>query len=837
MKTTHLKSLLIAAFCLLGFGQAQAQYSKTVEQKEGKFFKEVLADFNLTEVATTLGTDFETLAEDFNKWQEASEENPWTGDNLLFLVDPVDGEVDTYTCDGNGFYMKKSGALSAWGADEGKEGVWYAYAEALEDDNLFRFHIGMSNVLPDGISPLAAGDVATCNIVLKYNSKQATFALTLNVVGGASLPTPTTIVESELNIVGEKVINIEQYPRSTGDSDPIETVIDDLVEKLGADADLLVDELGSLLYCTKYNNAETVADGQGLKMKELTNESTAYEPGYWLCAVMDEGGEYTGECSATGWSDGTERKFYMQYFVFDADTNVLKCEMGQEPGALVKDDSYFVNYYIIYGDKAYRIRYNLVIKEREAGKGMTAYVKKGETTITVEEEPRSGYDATAISINMEAIAETLGCSVSDLKMKALDATENFSSATANNGGFWFNAEGITTSHGVSSSFYIEPITSGDYSTLNVGQYPSALKIGEEFTASLYFMTSESPGTEYYECKIVLKITEPQLIEIPFESVASRTISAQTQLSGWNTDGYACNQEKQIDLAEVESLIGTTTPTLYGWAMDENIIEGANGEYSKAWSCDPKPGFWLTDEGRVSTWGDSNTHVGISYLADGTFRFFQKRNTHTVGDVFKCQLFLVNEDTGDMVTCNMKLTFVEEIGDDDDDATIVGEAYNVLIPMDTEISVPFNLNLAAEALEVSIEDLMEAPCLRGGTNGEFGSLVTLTDGISYNSETFEYDPTGDIYLVFDLNGDDVEVTIMAFEVEEDFSKDIDFCIEVSGKRFIYHAKLVSLQAYTTDIAPLSVEAPATARAIYDLSGRQVLSTQRGVRIQNGKKVVK
>ena len=836
MKTTHLKSLLIAAFCLLGFGQAQAQYSKTVEQKEGKFFKEVLADFNLTEVATTLGTDFETLAEDFNKWQEASEENPWTGDNLLFLVDPVDGEVDTYTCDGNGFYMKKSGALSAWGADEGKEGVWYAYAEALEDDNLFRFHIGMSNVLPDGISPLAAGDVATCNIVLKYNSKQATFALTLNVVSAPEIPTPTTIVESELNIVGTKQITVEQFPRTSWDSDPITVTLDDVLEKLDADGEALADNLETLLYCTEYNNAETVADGQGLKKAELSNTSTAGAPGFWLAAIMDEGGDYTGECSSVDYSGGVDRKFFIESFAFNAETNALTCRLGQEPSALTKDDAFFVNIYIIYGDKAYRVRYDLKLKEREAGKGMDAYEKKGETSITVEQVINTSYAATAIMPDLDAIAETLECDAADLSMKALDASNNFASGSANNDGYWFNTDGIVTAWG-SGAFFIEPTNSaGDFTSLNVGQHENnILKIGDQATASLYFMYSEEPGSGYFEYKVTLKVVAEVLPENAFESVASRTFSAQTLVTSGND--YSCTQEKQIELSELESLIGTSSPTLYGWAMDENIIEGANGEYSKAWSCDPKPGFWLTDEGRVSTWGDSNTHVGISYLSDGTFRFFQKPNTHTVGDVFKCQLFLVNEDTGDMVTCNMKLTFVEEIGDDDDDATIVGEAYNVLIPMDTEISVPFNLNLAAEALEVSIDDLMEAPCLRGGTNGEFGSLVTLTDGISYNSETFEYDPTGDIYLVFDLNGDDVEVTIMAFEVEEDFSKDIDFCIEVGGKRFIYHAKLVSLQAYTTDIAPLSVEAPATARAIYDLSGRQVLSTQRGVRIQNGKKVVK
>ena len=132
--------------------------------------------------------------------------------------------------------------------------------------------------------------------------------------------------------------------------------------------------------------------------------------------------------------------------------------------------------------------------------------------------------------------------------------------------------------------------------------------------------------------------------------------------------------------------------------------------------------------------------------------------------------------------------------------------------------------------------MEMNCLRGGMGGDFGALGTLTDGISLNEETFEYDPYGNIYFAFDMDGDDPEIIVVGLEVADDFSKDIDFCIEANGKRFIYHAKLVSLQAYATGIDNVNVNANVNNR-IYDLSGRQVVKTQKGVYIQNGKKVIK
>ncbi len=835
MKSTHLRNLLIAVFCLLGFGQVQAQYSKTVELRDGKFFKIVPAEFSLNAVATTLGTDAATLAADFTKWKEPTEETPWEGDELLFLTDPVNGEVCEYTEGNHGFFLTKDGGLANWNVD----GLWYAYPIVDAENDLFAFEIGASNALPEGIEALKQGDQVTCNLIFKYNDKQATFALTLKIIEPATLPTPTTIVESELNVVGTKQITVEQYPRTGWDSDAVTIVLDDIVEKLGADVDLLSDELAPLLYCTEYNNAETVADGQGLKKAELSNHSTAGEPGFWLAAIMDEGGEFTGECSSVDYTGGVERKFFIEQFAFNAETNELTCRLGQEPNALTKDDAFFVNIYIIYGDKAYRVRYDLKLKEREAGSGMDAYNKVGENEIVVEEEPRTSYDYNDMNVDVDAIAEALGCSVSDLKMRALDANNNFASSTGERGGFWFGKDGLVvgwTGAAGDAFWFINPVTENDFTKFQVGQHPSVAKqVGDEYNTSLYFMASEEPGSGYFQLKVKLKLVAPVRPENAFESVASRSINAQTQLSGWTTDDYACNQEKQINIAEVETLIGTSTPTLYGWALDENIVEGVNGEYSKAYSCDPKPGFWLTDEGRVSTWGDGNTKVGISYLADGTFRFFQKPNTHAVGDVFKCQLFLVNEETGDMVTCNIKLKFVDEIGPDDEDAEIVGEVSNVLIPLHTEKSVPFNLNLAAEALGVTIDDLMDMNCLRGGTNGEFGTLVALTDGISYNSETFEYDPAGDIYLVFDQNGDEVEVTVMGFEVAEDFSKNIEFCIEVEGKRFIYHAKLVSLQAYATGIESISNGQMGNG-TLYDLSGRQVAKAQKGIYIQNGKRFV-
>ena len=508
MITTKLRNLLAAVACLLTGVTAQAQFTGSADQYPTTGYEGSPIEFTLSEVATTLGTDAATLGAAIAEYIEA--ETPAT---LLFSANGTEWTAELEAAN-HGFWMAADGTPVGYG----DASVWYCSPNVDEGFTTLTFSVGQ---MP---SVMNEGDKGQTTITLKFNEKEATFALTLNVIAKPvyNIPEPATLVESQLNVVGEAAVVVEQYPRGGYDSDAVTVELADVLEKLGLqDAGVLVDAMDQLLYCTEYN-AGDVEEGGGLKKDTLSNTFTAGAPGFWLRPVQDANGEETGECSSAGWGDAD--KFFAESFSFTASDNTLSFMLGQYPGSCKDNEEWFANIYLIYGDKAYRIRITLKVLEMEQGSGLANYNKVGEETVVVEQEPRDDYTPDAINPDLDAIAAALGCEVSAIGMIALDDKDNFANSTANNGGFWFSDAGTVVAWG-NGSMFVEPAVANDYSTLNVGQHPDrAYQVGEESEAYLYFTN----GTNYYAYTVKLKIVQPQLIEYGFESVekASRPLSAQ-----------------------------------------------------------------------------------------------------------------------------------------------------------------------------------------------------------------------------------------------------------------------------------------------------------------------
>ena len=66
MKTTRLRNLLTAVACLFGIVSAQAQFKGSVEEYPQKGYDTSSVTFPLSEVASALGTDVTTFADDFS---------------------------------------------------------------------------------------------------------------------------------------------------------------------------------------------------------------------------------------------------------------------------------------------------------------------------------------------------------------------------------------------------------------------------------------------------------------------------------------------------------------------------------------------------------------------------------------------------------------------------------------------------------------------------------------------------------------------------------------------------------------------------------------------------
>lgn len=816
MKTTnYLHKLLLAVVGLLTSVTASAQFTAKVDQVPNTTWTPVPATFSMSEVAAALGTDATSLLGAFKSWMAEGS----TDTNMFFYAAPSapDTWTDAYGTGGEkGFWIGSDAELIAY-----PNGCYYANPVCDEEAGTFNINIGM---FPDSLK--YGVYEKQLKFALKYNDKIATFTIDFTVTGTekVDIPKPAALKEVDLNVVGEKVVTVEQYPRTSYDADDITVVLDDIVEKLGIAGGVLAGNLGELLYCTEFDT-ETVG-----KRDSVTNKSTAGAPGFWITDIRVNG-EATGECSAAAYNEGDY--FFAEAFTFNAETNELTFKLGQYPGKCKGDEHFFVNLYIIYGDKVYRIRLNFNTLIVEQGTGLESYTKVGEYTAEIEQDPTTDYSTKIVRPDMEAIAAALGCEVSDVRMKALNDTDNFAGSTGERGGFWFNGDGAVTNWNVGSVICFNPATEGDYSVIQVCQMPGVLTPGQEASATIYFFNG-SEGDKYYAYTIHLTVTEPKVIEgdVVFNSVRTISFAVQTLV----TNDHQCTENWSIDLSVLEKEIGTQEPILYALATDAAAAE-ADDPYTKEYTCTPYPGFWLDPDGRRSTYG-TGAPVGFTYGSDGTFTFYQLPGANNVGNVFKAQAFLVNPETGAMITFNFSVTFVESIVQ----AEIVGEE-NITLPVSTkDNNISIDLSAVAEKLGVTVDDLMneENKYLRGMTDsGIYGEAQNCFDGLGFGLDGYYDLVSGNTFVAIVEDGDGYVLNVYSNDnAARDFISTGKFCFQIDNKQYVFNVKFVSDEEYAEYVTGIGNVAAKTASSgkVYDLSGRQVTKPARGLYIVDGKKVV-
>lgn len=810
-----MRNLLTAVACLFAGLTAQAQFTGTVNQEPRNDFAPVSADFAMSDVAQTLVTDAVTLTEALDLWIAEGSTSP----NMFFYAPPSSPDTwsDAYTTGGEkGFWLNDQGEICSYGDNS----AFYANPVWDAEQGTFSINIGlMPNALRWGIYQ------RQLRFSLQYGGQTATFTIDLTVTGAdmPDVPTPATLIESQVNVIGETTINIEQYQRGNYSSDLVMVDMAEALSLLGIDGNVLGSALDMVLYTTQYDAGDSINVG-GMKKDSLSNTPTATEPGFWFRTIQNEEGIETGECASAGYS--ADDCFFLEAFAMNDTADSLTCYVGQYPNKLKSEDQRFAYIYILWGDKAYRVRYNLIILEREQGTGMANYNKVGQDAVTVKQAPRTSWGSVQVYPDIEAIAAALGCELEAIGLSALDNSDNFSESTANNGGFWFDEGGraVGYSDGGPQAMYIEPASSDDLSVLNVGQMINKYDVGDQFTSTIYFMN----GDNYYQYDVTLMISDPDFIDYNFQSVSTQAFALQSLLD----NGYTPMDLASVDLEALQSLIGTTSPTLYGLATDEDAAK--TGIYSKEWSCDPNPGFWLNADGRVSDWWDANARVGICYLSDGTFRFFQYPNRNSIGDVFKTQLFLVNEATNQMVTINFSLSFVETLVEKE----IVGTE-NIILPVSTsDYAIDINLATAAKVLSVEVDDLLNPNnyYLRGLTSeGLYGEGQNCENGLSFQFDG-GYDGYGDIIMTIEDSGAGPQIIIFSnSEVPEDLNVTGQFCFDVNDQQYIYYVRFVSEEVYQ-GISEVQYST-VNAQRCYDLFGRQLTNRPlKGIYISNGRKVI-
>ncbi len=795
---------LFAAMMMLACIPASAQFKATVEQYANTDYSQVAAEFKLTEIATALETDTATLAAALNAWYNYDEESGAEKPADMFFLKSGDELVADYSTNAPGGFWMSSDYRNVGHGNEAAfyEDIWFDSAE-----DLFGIYLGQyPNALKDGAT-------LTPTFVLKHGDKQVTFDITYIVNPLPTMPEAELEI-AKLEIVGETEVTVTQYPRTGYDADVVKVSIAGVAESFGLDKEVFATMIPNQMY-QAYTD-----DTYGMKVDSLL--AIGYYDG-WVGLAFAENGDTLTEACAKSYSSADAR-FYTNAWSYNGENDTLTCNLGQSPEKLVAGDNFYSYVYIVYGNKAFRIKYNLVI-EAAPYVDPNDFVSIGTSTFVVEQVNLTDYSYSEIYIPIDSIAELLGTTATALSFQATGPEGGFtSSSTANAGGYWMTQNGIVCSWN-SGVFFVEPQASGDYSVLHVGQHAvNQLSVGDEAHTLMYLVN----GTQYYTLDITLKIVQREAVAQDFESVATRNYTVQALDANYTWSEIA--NSASIPFADIYSLIGTTDPVLY--ALNVDSVAAQTGEkYTKTYTMGEKPGFWLNEEGRQAPWGSAPWGItGLNSTADNfIIQCIQMENMGVVGDVYTGQFFLVNEENNKMLTINLTYQIVETIVQ----AEIVGEEWiNLPVSMD-DASVDYDLTKVATAFGLeSVSALFEGYYVKGlkadGTYTE--GLDAIGSGIIFNISGGA-DTYGDIGVGFSEDYKQIW-TYSNVDIEAPFKAEATFCFEIDSKRYIIHATLLDPESYVAGIEGISAD--KKNGKIYNLQGQEVVAPAKGIYIMNGKK---
>lgn len=844
LSTKHF--MLTAVASLLGLS-ANAQYSQTVSQYPDKAYGEVTANFKLTDVAETLGTDTATLVKALQTWYDTNTaEGATPSGEAMFQVKVGDSYAPTdasgYNGNFNGLWLGKDGTLQTWGSGA----IFHAGSTWDSDPDVNAFKITLCQ-FPDS---LKGGETFTNTFALNYGGKTATFDVTYNISTPADVPEPATLIRSEfkdkMTKVGETTVKTTRTDVQGYETTTLKVDAKEIAEKLGVDLEKFKTmDVSKLVYTIGYDT-----DNGGVADDTLTNKATATAPGFWYRqTIYGQGEEKQGETSPILGSAtySNEDPIYIQGFKFDGDSIV--CDLGQYPGVLKADDDLTAPVYIMYGDKYYLINYNVKC-EAAAVANISDYENAGNLDIELEFNQFTGdYGVVYKEIDLESIMAALGITdKSAIQFKVAKDDDSFYPGNTDAGtyGYWMDSESHKTSwkDADSSPLFVTYQTSGDPSVIGVGLFAGLhQKAGNSYTSKVYYVA----GTKYYTLTFKCNVVEKQqATHDTWEIVAEKTVAKQVIA---NSEAYIADNNQttySLTAAECEELIGTSSPTLYCDLADSLKVDGKLYSPYSVYACDPKPGVWLGKYGQGHLWsGSEEAPVGICWLQSdqngmsaGDFAVYQVPNINKAGDTYKASLYLVNDDTYKMIKININISFVSEIKQ----AETVGTESLYVESQDGE-EKPFTVDLtkAAEALGVSVEELLNddnhyfKALTSSGTYSN--SNISLSSGYTFNQDGY-VDANGDGTYGIAYNGDNIWAAFLNKTPEDDTWKiNTSFCFEVNDKQYVFNVTFVDSNTFT-GVDNIQVESSSKNGKMYNLRGMEIKTPAKGqVYIKNGKKYIK
>lgn len=831
-KTITSLMALVVTMIFATSAMAQKKFTGSVDCYSTAGYSQKYITFSLTEIAEALDTDTATLVAAFNDQVQNYVYSIFEVQNVdpIFFNLPDGTTKSAYYTQGTvgGFWMDENSNVVEWGENTGAR--WFNTLSWSAEKDLLYIGIGQ---YPNANQP---EDHFSTTFVLEFNEKFVRFEVSLNVTEKPAVD--VTPILSKLTIInGEKPITatVEQYVRTVYDADAIKVGLDGAAEKLGLDEATLAENLADYLYCTNYDVTNDVIKDS------LTNVSTAKGLGWWLTETYDEEtGEPTGECAAVPY--GTKNFFYVQKCTYSEDS--LSFEFGQSPSTLVAGNSYYVNLYLINGTKAVRIKAGIDVKVKpKSDVTFDQMTRVGGEEVSFLRDPSLGYGASTYYFDADSIAALFGEDVaaSDLAFQALTTENELTDSYTANGGFWMDLESHTVSWGSGTKIYFAEYTySSASSYFNIGNMETQDFVLGTVTAGSVFLVYDD---KYYEFAMRVQMGEKEdstattYTVDECKTVATYKYEYQIVPNSEPQD-YTCQDTTIfLDMTEVESLLGTSSPAFYA----ETYADSTGNIFSKAYSCTPFPGFWMDPDtlnehhSVASVWGSTNTY-GISFTND-YFQFFQYPNSSSVavGNSYTDNFYLVNLKSGKKIKYIITVKYVEEL---------------------TKHANVGQMNLAGKSRGEDGEfnafadvDLTAMYTAFGCTAEEFaavGSWIAPNQAGTYTEDN--YDEAEGFF--FDAEGktvdDGTEVLHVGINEDGQLATWVINDTDLENVYTVSFAALYNDQMYyfyvtvNQDGVPDAIDGikdnTVKSGVIYDLSGRKVITPSKGVYIQNGKKFI-
>lgn len=839
MNKVYSKLLCTTALLMGAFTTTQAQTSFTIEATDyaNLNWNAKLNSISLTEVGAALGFD---SGEAFAAELDASEEAYTAGNDPSIVISTTDANGETvsrqtdanywlsskgrYTYYGN-FWLNSNGLQVPWSND------CCVWSTIQWDASTDEFKAGMGQYGWE--THASAGNDYKSTSTLTYGDKSVDIHIVLHVIEEPKEDGPKY---KELNIVGTDTLHFNQDYHLTGvwSSDNFSFDLSKALPAVGLTTDDLANDLASYLWTYRYDSEANYL-GEELTQKVTVTTGAI---GWWLTpSTNDDDSE--GPCYTCKYG-ATDESFYLDYVTYADSTNSINGIIGQSYNGMAAGKKHTAELYLVNGDKAYKMVLILGINPKKTIQTADMEVVGQEDVNYIQPVRYDNNVWDTVTLNADSIATLLGAESKDQLqfMNVQPDTLCYDWYAATTQGFWLTGEGAVTESGSAKYFaFYEPSTGN----LNVGQPAAGGAEGDVYTGTFALVYND----KMYKLNLKVDLPIRQRVDpSEFHNVATFNYKVQAiPANVWLTGRYT----PTLSTDTLTQLLGNPLSTLYGEAVDtlgrDTVI------YTMNYTATPYPGFWFTPQGKVSGYTGSLETAPFSFLWDGNkFQAVQIANANQVGEAYDVRMYLVGDGTGNMITFNIHLEFVDQIVEYEDagssDAPIeVTSTDDIITAFDAD-KIFTALGCTAEQFSASgkIEAYDGEGYGHADYNDEIEGFWFDADGVVLNPENIDSGLFSVKFIPAEESEDGVNqlrcYTYIIPEGNTIYTGKLCFCY--GNKRYYVQVQLMNQDTYTGIGSTVLNNNSAKHLGVYDLAGRRInkdaKALQRGMYIVNGQKVL-